>query len=203
MIAGIFANRQPLARNAFLPLSLGAVKPAGWLKTQLELQADGLTGHLGEVWPDLGDNSAWLGGTGEDWERGPYYCDGLIPLAFSLRSASLIRLAERWVSWSLESQRPDGFFGPTTNADWWPRMVMLKALTQYHEATGDARVIPFLERYFDYQRRHLKERPLTKWGEARGAENVLSILWLYHRSGEPALLELARTITWQTLDWGR
>src|SRR5579859_1856621 len=107
MIAGIFANRQPLARNAFLPLSLGAVKPAGWLKTQLELQADGLTGHLGEVWPDVGPASAWLGGTGEDWERGPYYCDGLIPLSQVVDRPGLRDLANRWVDWSLGSQRPD------------------------------------------------------------------------------------------------
>jgi hypothetical protein len=195
-------DRAPLRPGAFLALPLGAVRPAGWLRRQLELQGEGLTGHLGEIWSDVGPNSNWLGGTGENWERGPYYADGLVPLAFLLGEPGLLDLAQRWVDWSLASQTPDGFFGPATNDDWWPRMVMLKALIQYQEATADPRVIPFLERYFAHQRAHLPNRPLAKWGWVRGAENVLSVFWLYHRTGDPALLNLAELLVAQTLDWG-
>jgi hypothetical protein len=196
-------NRSPLQPGAFLALPLGAVRPAGWLRRQLELQAAGFTGHLGEVWPDVGPNSAWLGGTGEDWERGPYYCDGLVPLAYLLDDPRLLDLARRWIEWTLQSQTPDGFFGPRTNDDWWPRMVMLKALVQHQEARGDPRVVPFLERYFAYQRAHLPDRPLFKWGQARGAENLLVVYWLYNRTGDPALLDLADLLIAQTTDWGR
>ncbi len=187
----------------FRALPLGAVRPAGWLERQLRLQANGFTGHLGDVWPDVGPNSGWLGGSGEDWERGPYYCDGLIPLAHLLDDPRLVDLALRWVGWSLESQTADGFFGPRTNDDWWPRMVMLKVLTQHHEATGDPRVVPFLERYFAHQLEHLPARPLSKWGQARGAENLLAVNWLHARTGDPSLLKLADLIISQTLDWGR
>lgn len=197
----LISERPPLDRGAFLSLPLGSVRPTGWLRAQLQLQADGFTGHLGEVWPDVGPNSGWLGGAGEDWERGPYYCDGLIPLAYLLDEPRLLDLAGRWVEWSLQSQTADGFFGPPTNDDWWPRMVVLKVLTQFHEATGDPRVIPFLERYFNYQLSHLPDRPLDKWGRARGAENVLSVFWLYHRTGDASLLKLADLLISQTLDW--
>src|SRR5262245_44475596 len=73
--ARIIRNRAPLQPGAFAVLPLGAIKPEGWLRRQLEIQARGLTGHLDEIWPDVGSNSGWLGGTGESWERGPYYLD--------------------------------------------------------------------------------------------------------------------------------
>src|SRR5579859_3314403 len=78
--SGAVPNRAPLRQNAFNPLPLGSVKPAGWLRRQLVIQANGLTGHLDEFWPDVGSNSGWLGGTGERWERGPYYVDGLVQI---------------------------------------------------------------------------------------------------------------------------
>ena len=69
--AAAIANRAPLQAGAFQLLPLGAVKPKGWLRAQLEIQAKGLGGHLDEFWPDVGPQSAWLGGSGEGWERGP------------------------------------------------------------------------------------------------------------------------------------
>ena len=56
-------NRAPLVESAFYPLPLTSVKPTGWLREQLRLQADGISGHLDEFWQDVGSNSAWLGGT--------------------------------------------------------------------------------------------------------------------------------------------
>ena len=60
-------NRAPLGPNHFQTLRLTTVKPRGWLLDELNLQANGLSGHLDEFWPDLGPNSGWLGGTGESW----------------------------------------------------------------------------------------------------------------------------------------
>jgi len=185
----------------FFELPHGAIEPAGWLRDQLEIQAEGLTGHLSEVWEDVGPNSGWLGGTGESWERGPYYLDGLLPLAYVLKDERLIATVQPWIEWTLASQTEDGQFGPASNLDWWPRMIMLKVLMQYAESTGDKRVVPFLSRYFHFQAEQLKSHPLFYWAEARGGENLLGIQWLYRRTGEAFLLELAELIHQQTLDW--
>ena len=109
---GVVRNRAPLAANAFYPLPLGAVRPTGWLRSQLLIQANGLGGHLDEVWADVGSNSGWLGGTGESWERGPYFVDGLTPLAYLLDDARLKAKAQKYFDWTLTHQADNGMIGP-------------------------------------------------------------------------------------------
>ena len=184
-------------------LAPGAIRPSGWLLDQLRLQAAGQTGRLEEIWADVGPDSGWKGGPGECWERGPYYLDGLVPLAHVLDDAGLKATARPWIEWILAGQRTDGSFGPRANDDWWPRMVAAKVLTQHADATGDPRIVPFLQRYFAYQQAHLEERPLEGWGRARGADNVLSIMWLHDRAPADTLLDLARLVLRQTDDWVR
>lgn len=183
------------------PSPLGSVTPRGWLLRELIVQKNGLTGHIDEIWEDLGKNSGWLGGAGENWERGPYYLDGLVPLAYALNDDALKVKAQPWIEWMLNSQREDGFFGPVDNLDWWPRMVALKVLTQYAEATDDPRVIPLLDRYFRYQLREMPARPLAMWAAARGQEQLLPMLWLYRKTGDAYLLQLAQLLREKGYDW--
>lgn len=206
-------NRAPLLPNVLAPLPLGSIEPRGWLRSQLQIQADGLTGHIDEFWPDLGPDSGWLGGDGEGWERGPYYLDGLVPLAYLLQDDGLIRKAQSWIDWTLENQRADGFIGPDPDSekrahyedwhgtDWWPRMVMLKVLAQFHEATDDPRVLPVLRKYLLYHLKLAEESPLREWASMRWAEEALVIAWLYNRTGDKQLLRLAPILKSQAFDW--
>lgn len=198
---------QPQAYNQ---LPLGSVRPAGWLLEMLNSQRDGATGHLDELYPlVMGSRNGWLGGDGDQWERGPYWIDGLLPLAYTLNDTALIAKVQPWIEWTLASQREDGYFGPSTDydyepglqrdncEDWWPKMVMLKVLMQYHSATGDERVIPFMTRYFHYQLDKLDEYPLDNWSfwaRFRGGDNLQTVYWLYDRTHEPELLELGKKI---------
>ena len=50
----------------FKTLHIEEVKPTGWLKKQLEIQAGGLSGKLHDSWESVGTYSGWLGGTGEN-----------------------------------------------------------------------------------------------------------------------------------------
>jgi hypothetical protein len=194
-------NRAPLAQSAFYPLPLGSIRLAGWLQAQLKIQADGLGGHLDETWADVGPSSGWLGGTGESWERGPYFLDGLVPLAYLLDDAKLKVKAQKYIDWTLNNQAASGMLGPRSNDDWWPRIVILKVLTQYHEATGDPRVIPAMQRYFEYQLAELPRRGLRDWGKFRWQDEALSVIWLYNRSGNPKLLDLLQLLHAQGYDW--
>ena len=105
--------RAPLVQGKFIPLPLGSIKPAGHLLTMLELQRDGLTGNLDSIYKLVcGPDNGWLGGTGDCWERGPYWIDGLVPLAYILDDSKLKAKAQKWIEWSISNQRPDGYFGP-------------------------------------------------------------------------------------------
>ena len=182
-------------------LGFAELEAGGWVRARLRLQESGLGGHIEELWADLGPDSAWLGGKGEAWERGPYYLDGLVPLAFTLGDEAVVARARRWVEAMLASASPEGFFGPPTNLDWWPRTVALKALLSWHEATGDGRVLDLMNRYCAYQDRRLDAEPLSGWAAARGSENALAVLELWRITRDAGLLGLARKCLGQELPW--
>ena len=219
-LANYPTSRAPLTAMPYLALPLGAIRPEGWLKEQLERMASGLTGHLDEIYPEVvGERNGWLGGDGDGWERGPYWIDGLLPLAYILDDDTLKAKAQRWVDWTLEHQTPEGYLGPVPfenepayepglqrgmRRDWWPKMVMLKVLQQYYSATQDERVITALTDYFKYQLKELPNRPLdylTFWANRRGGDNLQVVYWLYNLTGDEFLLELGELITKQTFPW--
>jgi DUF1680 family protein len=113
----------------------------------------------------------------------------------------LIAKVKKWMDWTLEHQSPEGWIGPAKNTDWWPNYVMLKALMQYQEASGDARVVPLMKKYFAYQLAHMDTRPLKEWAIFRWHDEVLSVIWLYNRTGDRSLLDLARKLHQQGHDW--
>ncbi len=195
-------NRPPLLTTPFVPLPLGSVRAQGWLLEQCQLQRDGLTGNAEAIYTnDLGPNSAWLGGSGENWERGPYYYKGLVALAYTLNDTGLKEKAQKWIDWLLNHQGPDGYIGPTSNNDWWPRMVATYALKDYYEATADVRVPTVLSNYFHYMLANLPARPLSDWGKARAGDEMAVALWLYNRNGDPNLLTLVNLLRQQAYDW--
>src|ERR1043165_8478519 len=43
------SNRDPLLPSAFIKLPIGNIVPKGWVRHQLELESQGMTGHLEEL----------------------------------------------------------------------------------------------------------------------------------------------------------
>ncbi|HLF34105.1 MAG TPA: beta-L-arabinofuranosidase domain-containing protein [Cyclobacteriaceae bacterium] len=215
-------NRNPLVAVPYIELPPGTIHPRGWLLEMLLRQKKGLTGQLDKVYGEVvGSRNGWLGGDGDGWERGPYWLDGLVPLAYILNDRDLISMVRPWIEWSIQNQRDDGYFGPVPfevppapepglqkdmREDWWPKMVMLKVLKQYYQATGDERVIGLMTRYFRYQLDQLPITPLdhwTFWANRRGGDNLMVVYWLYNITGDKFLLDLAELIHKQTFPWTR
>ncbi len=193
----------------FNSLSLGSVKADSWLLHQARLIADNITKDFEQLSPDCksegDDRSGWLGGTGESWERGPYYVRGLVSLAYVLDDRELKEQAQKWIEWTLASQSSDGAFGPYAHTpgqlDPWPLMPMLMALELYADATGDERVVPFLKKYFDWQYKNLEKNPLKDQGQARGGDNILAVYWYMEKTGDRSYEKLAELLHKQTQDW--
>lgn len=215
------------AAGHFIPpvyqeLPLGTIHPEGWLLHQLQIMRNGTSGHLDEVYGKIKTSNGWLGGTGDAWEETPYWLDGAVPLAWLLNDKILQDKVKKYINWTIENQRPSGYFGGMTKYerdndtlatveniniagdDWWPKMVMLKVMRQYYLATGDQRVIEFMKRYFLFQLQTLKNTPLahwTEWATSRGTENAMMAQWLYQITNDESLLELADLIESQSFSW--
>src|SRR5262245_60770834 len=209
-------GREPLAPAPFVKLPVGAVAPRGWLRKQLRLQADGFHGHLGEISPFLRkENNAWLSPAGEGergWEEVPYWLKGFGDCAYLLGDEAQIKEAKAWIDGALASRRADGLFGPRRarstvestagKYDLWPNMVMLHCLQSYHEYTGDRRVLDLMAGYFRWQLAVPEKDFLPPyWQQQRAADNLWSVLWLYDRTGDRKLLELADKIHRRTANW--
>ncbi|GAB3659616.1 glycoside hydrolase family 127 protein [Echinicola sediminis] len=204
------SNRAPLKPSALVKLPVGAVKPEGFLKEYLIRQKNGLTGHLGEIsaWLQKEDN-AWLSKEGEGqwgWEEVPYWLKGYAHIGYLLEDEAMIKEAKIWLEGTINSQRADGNFGPRhfdgDNQDFWANMIMLYCLQSYYENSQDERVIDLMTDYFKYELSVPDENFLTGyWQKLRGGDNLHSVYWLYNRTGDEFLLELAEKIHRNTSDW--
>lgn len=203
-------NRSPLQPSHFLKLPVGSIKPEGWLRKYLELQRDGLTGHLNEIsaWLEK-ENNAWLTNGGDHgWEEVPYWLKGYGNLAYILGDENMINEAKTWIEAAINSQRPDGSFGPINmkgdKPELWAQMIMLWCLQSYYEYTNDSRVLTLMTNFFKWELSLPDDKFLEDyWENSRGGDNLLSVYWLYNKTGESFLLELAEKIHRNTADWTR
>src|ERR1700760_107365 len=109
-------DKEPLIKQSFVKLPLTAIQPGGWLKKQLELQRDGLTGNLGEIsiWLTKTDN-AWVNKNGKGkfgWEELPYWLKGYGDIAYMLRDPKMLKETKFWINTVINNQRANGDFGP-------------------------------------------------------------------------------------------
>ena len=186
-------------------ISCAKIRPQGWLGRQLRLQADGLSGNLDKVWPDVRD-SKWIGGGRDGWERVPYWLDGFIPLAWLLDDGDLKSRAKRYIDAILAGQKEDGWICPCEDADRggydvWAAFLILKVLVEWHECTGDDRVEDAVYRALKQLDGFIMSHPIFGWARARWFECLIPLKWLYDRRPEEWMSDMAVHLDTYGLDY--
>lgn len=189
-------NREPLAKTKYVKLPLGAVKPKGWLYDELTVQANGLTGHLNDVW-EIAHTSAWKGDAGRNvlpeccYPRFvPRWLEGLVPLAYQLDDERLIALANQYMGYLMTVKDPGQV---STSLVAWSHLG--RVLQGYYEATGDKRAIELCSRILKYAD-GIKNRKI----DASMSVSRLGMLlgfgwWGYNQTGDQELINIVNVCT--------
>ena len=185
------------------------IKPEGWLRRQLEIQAESLSGNLDKVWRDVRD-SAWIGGDAEGWERVPYWLDGFIPLAYLLENEDMIARAKKYIDAILSYQKESGWICPCSEEeiptyDSWAVQLISKVLVVYYECSRDERIPDVLYRVMKNYHTLLSSGTISlfKWGKYRWFEAFIAIDFLKSRYDEEWLCDLARILKEQGADYSK
>ena len=175
--------------------------PQGWLQTFLHRQMDGLTGHIeecgypfdrpwwgtdnqnNEVENDEGVKSGWW-----TYEQTAYWLDGCLRCAILLQDENAIKKGSEIIYSVFDKADEDGYLGPqflknTNGWNRWPHVVFFRACMALYEHTKDQRILDALTR-------HYLNSPCD-YTLFRDVNNVEIMLFLYDKTGDRALLELA------------
>jgi hypothetical protein len=176
--------------GVFRELPVGAVKPRGWIKSWLQRQADGLSGHP-ETMEYPYDTCLFAGAIpwkpekhGENWwpyEQSAYYIDGATRLSALIDAPHVKAISRTSLSYAILNAAP-GKLGASTWA--WPNTIFGRALTAYDQTTGDPGAVKALR------------TSLSAETSAAGRDGFVAEQWLYlyGKTGEPALLEQAKRL---------
>ncbi|KAH6638519.1 duf1680 domain-containing protein [Truncatella angustata] len=193
-------EQSALVQPVYTIFPLGSINPLGWLKDQLELEANGLAGNMFEFYRFVND-SKWIGGTTEYSildEASPYWFNGLVPLAFGLNSTRIQGQVRYYLDYVLDHQQSDGWLGFETTRETrglWARCLLLLGLMQYAEAdpTQTERIVDSIHRYVELAHSMLKDNytgllvhgddvfDTAGFGVGRTHEYHIPLQWLYEK----------------------
>jgi uncharacterized protein len=165
----------PSSKGAIAPvftwLTLGEVKPAGWIKEQMVRDLNqGFAGHLDELCHEaasdifvshrngsaaentgnIANNNWWNGETEGNWRA------GFIMMAYLTEDKKAMQKADDYVRHILSSQGDDGYLGVFAPAvrfknpgELWTQTCLLRGLLDYCELTGNQQVMQAIVRATD------------------------------------------------------
>ena len=173
----------------------------GWLKKFIETQMSGLTGNIGQCGYPF--DSLWWGTDKENgekenseivksgwwvYEQTAYWLDGFVRCAVLLGDRAALEKAKAVIYGVVNNKDSDGYLGPkfmkeTNGWNRWPHVVFFRACIAYCEYTNDKTVERAMVE-------HYLKSPCD-YAYKRDVNNVEIMLWLYGRTGNKELLNLA------------
>ncbi|MET8811732.1 beta-L-arabinofuranosidase domain-containing protein [Streptomyces sp. NPDC004549] len=194
---------------AFTRLRPGSITARGWLAGQLQSLLGGLFGRYEQRSHFLDfASTGWVHPENAGWEELPYWLRGYVPLAIATGDDHALANSRRWIDAVLATQQSDGFFGPRAlrtsldgGPDFWPFLPLLMALRTWEEYSGDARIVPFLTRFLTFMNAQGKGAFDHSWVSYRWGDGLDIALWLYDRTGDAFLLDLADKMHGYGADW--
>lgn len=175
-------------------LPVGAIKPEGWLKKQLQLTND-LQKRLGGVQGLLADGE-WVKG-----ETFPRYVRGLILLAGVLNDKNLLEKAESFMSPIFASANEGGDFGPSQGKFISPKIEAVKTIMCYYALTDDANALVFLRKFFKNQFNTFDITPCWFHSRARLLEEIPAIEEVFKETDSEWLHDLGEKLREAGVDW--
>jgi hypothetical protein len=177
---------EPLVWRA---LPLGSVRPAGWLKTQIDLTVNGLGGSIFNFYPPVAHSPwinvtcPWPGGCqdtdeGEDFGYALQWAVSLAVLSDPDCTGAFCQQISGFIDMVLQNQDPKShWIGPPAGdgdgnsefAVW----LVVTGLWQWWEATGDVRIKPAVYAHLQESYRRLAEvSPLVAWAQSRAQDYI-------------------------------
>jgi hypothetical protein len=187
-------------------LPTGATKPNGWLKDELLLQAEGMTGQLPKFWHYL-NHSDWMGSSKDPYGREggaprqflPYYLNGLLPLSYQVDDDNLAALREKYMGYILGAQNASGspaqgWLGPALSnpLEYMTKYDAVQAIEAYAEAepTKKAMIVGALiahhRQFWAQAKANTPNFNQSKWGISRYSDAIVGIQWLIDNSKPPS-----------------
>ncbi len=172
------------------------VYPNGWIKNFLSTQMRGLTGNMEKAgfpfdrieWgqPDIqtdNENPQWW-----VYEQVAYWMDGAIRCGIALGNTQTIDKIAKIIYNVLDDPDEDGYLGPkflkiTDGWNRWPHVVFFRSCMALYEYNGDEKIVAAMKKHYLCGD--------VSYGKLRDVLNVEIMLWLYGKTGDARLLDLA------------
>lgn len=187
------------AWRVFSETAAGEVVSRGWMRELLQVQADGLSGHIAVAGKPF-DKVAWGSPSpGKEWDKWSYYeqtaywADGSLRLSYLTGNDALKASVRKWIDDVISNPAPDGYLGPDIE-NMWPHVVFFRAVLEEYRATSDKRILDALARHYrDSERCRVIFSGNEKGFGGRNFLNVEILCRLYEMTGDAFFLDKAES----------